>query len=315
MADVLSSVGYEISNVLLGHVSWETMRDAIYDFFTDENIEPTDTLLFYYSGHGVPDNYQDVFLATSDIDLNVPSKRGFNFNELTKMVRDCISTSIVAILDCCYSGSARISKGREDDAARFGHSTIDRQSEKIAVQGQGKCILAASQAQGEAFDIEEHNHSLYTYYLLQALNGKVAEAIDNNGHVTVDSLSRSVYNTIMTLPPSKRPKQKPIMKLEASGDIILAYYPELAKIKTDYTVSQNITSVTEKTHLEKNIEDSAHNQRISTIDLEYELKKYIKEKKGRFSVPQCVRDFRERGINISNSEIGDIISRLYNKNK
>lgn len=100
MSEVLSKLNYEISkpNELLGQVRWETMRDAIYDFFSDENTKPTDTLLFYYSGHGVPDDDQDVFLGTSDIDPNVPSRRGFNFNELTKMIRDCISTSIVAVI-------------------------------------------------------------------------------------------------------------------------------------------------------------------------------------------------------------------------
>jgi hypothetical protein len=39
----------------------------------------------------------------------------------------------------------------------------------------------------------------------------------------------NVYNRIMSLPPEERPMQKPIRKVEQSGDIILAYYPELAK--------------------------------------------------------------------------------------
>jgi uncharacterized caspase-like protein len=72
--------------------------------------------------------------------------------------------------------------------------------------------LAASQARGEAYALEEHNHSLFTYYLLQALRGEVAEAIDNDGYVTVDSLSRSVYKIIMSLPPIKRPSQKTYKK-------------------------------------------------------------------------------------------------------
>jgi uncharacterized caspase-like protein len=61
MVDVLSSLNYEMleNNVMLGNVRWENMRDAIYDFFSNENVKPTDTLLFYYSGHGVPDDDQD----------------------------------------------------------------------------------------------------------------------------------------------------------------------------------------------------------------------------------------------------------------
>jgi hypothetical protein len=156
ISNVLSSLNYEIpaNNILLGYIRWEKMRDTVYDFFNDESTRPDDLLLFYYSGHGIPDVDEDVYLATSEIDPSLPSRRGFNFDELRKMVTDSISTSIVAILDCCYSGSAKISKGHEDDAARLGRSTIERQSERISTYGEGKCILAASQAQGEAFVLE-----------------------------------------------------------------------------------------------------------------------------------------------------------------
>jgi hypothetical protein len=34
------------------------------------------------------------------------------------------------------------------------------------------------------------------------------------------------YDKIMSLPPEERPMQKPIRKVEASGDIVLAYYPQ-----------------------------------------------------------------------------------------
>ncbi len=145
MARVLLSLGYEVpqTNVLLGQVDSAAMRDTIYDFFSDVKNKPTDTLLFYYSGHGVPDVHQDVFMATSDIDPAVPSKRCFNFNDLTNLIRTCTSTSVVAILDCCYSGSAQISKGRAEDAAQIGHSIIERQSDEVVIRGEGKCIRSA----------------------------------------------------------------------------------------------------------------------------------------------------------------------------
>jgi hypothetical protein len=85
---VLSSLGYEISdkNKLLGEAKGERLKDAIYDFFSDSESNPDDTLLFYYSGHGVPDVDGDIYIASSDIDPNEPYRRGFSFEELTKMI-------------------------------------------------------------------------------------------------------------------------------------------------------------------------------------------------------------------------------------
>ena len=106
--NVLSSLQYEVAHnkPLIGYIQWNNLRDSIYDFFNNEITNPEDTLLFYYSGHGIPDGDQDVYLATSETDPYQPSRRGFNFNELTKLMRESISTRTVSILDCCYSGSA-----------------------------------------------------------------------------------------------------------------------------------------------------------------------------------------------------------------
>jgi hypothetical protein len=315
MFELLKSLGYEIleNHKLIGRVKWDDLRHAIIDFFRNRNVKPKDTLLFYYSGHGVLDGYGDHYLAPSELNPFESYTKGFLFEELTRMIDKSNSQRTVTILDCCYSGAAKIGKGGEEDAANAGRKAIDEKS-RILERAEGKCILAASQAYQKAFETTQKNHSLFTYYLLEGLKGN-EETVDSYGYITPDSLSKYVYNKIMSLPLDERPLQKPIRKVEQSGDIVLAYYPELAKIKTDYTVPQNISSVIEKTHPERNNEGSTYSQSISAFDLEDQLKKYIKEKKGRFSVPQCVRDFRELGINTSNSEIGDMVSRLYKKNK
>lgn len=54
MFDLLSHYGYQLDNGcnFIGYVTREKMHDGIMNFFTDSHIKPTDTLLFYYSGHG-----------------------------------------------------------------------------------------------------------------------------------------------------------------------------------------------------------------------------------------------------------------------
>src|SRR4051812_14502016 len=67
--NVLKNLGYEITgdSPLLGKLDGEKIREKIFDFFYDSNNKPDDTLLFYYSGHGIVDNNGDMYIASSDI--------------------------------------------------------------------------------------------------------------------------------------------------------------------------------------------------------------------------------------------------------
>jgi uncharacterized caspase-like protein len=179
------------------------MEDAIYDFFTDTNNKAEDILLFYYSGHGVPDVNGDVFLASSEINPDALFRKGFSFYELTNTTERSNSTRIVTILDCCYSGAAKISKGLGEDAAKLGTATIDDNSRRLQQQGEGKCLLAASLGYQEAYSLKEKGHSIFTYYLLEGFRGS-KKAIDEEGNITPDTLGKYVYREIVKLPEGKR---------------------------------------------------------------------------------------------------------------
>jgi uncharacterized caspase-like protein len=113
----------------------------------------------------------------------MPIKRGFSFNDLRTIIESSISTRVVAIMDCCHSGSANVSKGNDASSLIL---SINEDS-KILEQGEGKCILAASQSYQSAYLFDEQGHSIFTYYMLEALKGN-EEAVDNNGNVTPYSL-------------------------------------------------------------------------------------------------------------------------------
>jgi hypothetical protein len=261
MYKVLKSLDYQISarNKLIGQVKGDQLEDAIEDFFDDETIRPQDTILFYYSGHGIPDADGDVYLASSESNPKKPYKKGFSFTHLTKMMNKSNSTRIVTILDCCYSGAAEVSKGNEDDAVILGTATIENKS-RLLKHGEGKCILSASQAYQEAYGKKKGDHSVFTFYTLQGLR-KNKEAVDPDGNVTVDTLGTYVYNTIMNLPANEKPNQKPIRKVEAGGTIVLASYPSLRSFtqddKSDY--NKEITKITEM------MGEGKHDKALSTI--------------------------------------------------
>jgi uncharacterized caspase-like protein len=228
MYNMLTSkpVGFDRdSRKLIGQVSYETLRNAIYDFFDPDNSTADDIMLFYYSGHGVP-GAGGIYIASSEIDPNHPNRKGFSFFELTNEINSSSSMRMVTILDCCHSGTLNLAaKGDENARARVAKETIDEESRNIQ-QGQGKFILAASQGYQEAYRLQEKGHSIFTYFLLEGLRGN-ENSLDIYGYVTPESLTKYISREVRNLPDEKRLNQTPVMKSEASGDVILASYPEL----------------------------------------------------------------------------------------
>ena len=263
MYDVLTSLGYEIAdqNRLIGKVVGNQMRDAILNFFYDTTTRANDVVLFYYSGHGVPD-MDVVYLASSDTDPNFPKMRGFSFNDLTTMMNKCISTKVVTILDSCYSGAAKLGKG-PSDVKMLAASLISKGG---GLQEEGQCILAASQSYQEAFGTKEGEQSVFTHYLIKGLGGD-KEAADAKGVVTPDTLGKYLYDKVTTVYPN----QKPIRKVAASGDIILARFqvddaqpvPEVEKPPTTSIFNTKI-AIKEANHF---FSLGQYNKAISQYDL------------------------------------------------
>ncbi len=180
----------------------------------------------------------DIYLALSDMDSQKPYIRGYSFGDLAMMIERTISTRVVVILDCCYSGSAKLGKGSEEDAARKWRRIMEERSKNLQQQQQRhvKCILAASLSHQEAYALKEEEHSVFTKYLLKGLKGEDNESIDNDGNVTPQSLSDYVYIAIKRLPSNERPHQDPIITPpQGSANIILASYPKLKPLKIEDT--------------------------------------------------------------------------------
>ena len=71
--------------------------------------------------------------------------------------------------------------------------------------------------------------------MLKGLRGNT-ESIDSEGNVTPQSLGNYVTRAIMGLPLDERPKQRPMLKTEESGNVILASYPDLRSPPPTYPI-------------------------------------------------------------------------------
>jgi hypothetical protein len=187
MFKVLSKHGYEIpvNFRLTGKVGGIQMRDAIVDFFSC--AKSTETLIFYFSGHGMPDGHGNYFLAASDIEPKRPQGRGYAFYELEQERKRCDARRIVTILDCCFSGAAESGTIMAGDEEGIANVARDRMNDTFK-EGEGRCLLASSLGDQYSYKMHDKDYSIFTYFLIEGIKGANGKSVDPRGYVTALSL-------------------------------------------------------------------------------------------------------------------------------
>ena len=92
ISNKLQELGYYVPKEwkVIGHHTGIEIKNVIIDFFR-RNSEPKDTLLFYFSGHGIPDGFGGHFLSSSDINPHLPEDNGFSFQELQNIMKRSVA--------------------------------------------------------------------------------------------------------------------------------------------------------------------------------------------------------------------------------
>ena len=175
----------------------EKIRKAASDLLW--KTDPCDVSLFYFSGHGLQDSFQFGYIAPCDIDREAPLVKGIRIQELKDLflvARSETKNKIILVLDCCHSGTAtQESKEVSGPKARLYEAFSGPEA-----AGAGKFILASSGRDQESREITrrhairderevEHCHGLFTFHLLEGLNGAAA---DESGLVRLGQLRKYV---------------------------------------------------------------------------------------------------------------------------
>ena len=177
-----------------------------------------DLLLLYYSGHGIKDDYGDLYLAAKDTESEVASATAIDASFVCNQLDRSSSQRKVVILDCCHSGA--FARG-----AKAPGSSVGTQ-EAFAGSGYGRVILTASNAIEYAWEggkpLGETPTSVFTHFLVEGLQTGAADR-DGDGEVSLDELYDYVYERVVTSGLSRQTPQKWAQKVE--GRIIIARSP------------------------------------------------------------------------------------------
>lgn len=147
--------------------------------------KPEDLFLFYYAGHGTLDeeNNDEYYLVPSNVtklygDRDQLTAKGISATELRQMLTQVKSQKQVILMDACHSGGAVKSMSVRAAAT----------DEKAIIQlarSSGVVMIASSGTKQFATEFEELKHGVFTYALLEALEGK---ADTGDKKITVNEL-------------------------------------------------------------------------------------------------------------------------------
>jgi WD40 repeat protein/uncharacterized caspase-like protein len=156
--------------------------------------QPQDTILFYFSGHGVIDPSSDqAVLCLRDTWQDCLVESGLGLPELLAQLGQSPARQQLVWLDACHSGGMSLGGGKDAGGAQQADPTPQLVAvlRQRAAQGRGFYALLSCDRDQRSWEFPELGHGVFTYYLMRGLRG---DAADHQGVVDADGLYKYVYH-------------------------------------------------------------------------------------------------------------------------
>lgn len=192
-----------------------------------------DQIVLFFAGHGLLDEQLDYYFATTDIDFNHPSERGLPYEEIEELLDGIPARKKLLLMDTCHSGEVDkddiqmpATKRVEGGTVRGqsvrgltldGHSTseqnaLEQQKPQLGLKnsfellrelfadlrrGSGSMVISSASGFEFAFESEKWQNGVFTYSLLQGLEGKAD--VDGDQEIRVSELWNYVTEKVQRL--------------------------------------------------------------------------------------------------------------------
>lgn len=125
--------------------------------------------IFYYAGHGIPDEAQKTAYLLPVDGYGSDVSTGYKVDELYATLGKLPSKSVTVFLDACFSGSKR------DGGILASARGVAIKAKKSNPVG-NMVVFSAAQGDETAYPYKEQRHGMFTYYLLKKLQETKGEA-------------------------------------------------------------------------------------------------------------------------------------------
>lgn len=179
-----------------------------------------DTVIIFLAGHGATEKDAasldgdglEKYILPHNTDPKDYYASALPMREIAHIFQRINAERLVFISDTCYSGA---SGGRTIPLTGTRSSVSNAFLERL-LQGKGRVIITASDANEVSIEKDELKHGVFSYYLLEGLRG--AADRDGDGIITVDEVYRYVS---VKVPQATGQDQHPVKKGEMTGEIVL----------------------------------------------------------------------------------------------
>ena len=196
--------------------------------FLARSARKDDTVVIFFAGHGAPE--ADLrgaerdglarYLIPVDADPEDLYSTALPMDEIKTIFERIEAERVVAFLDACYSGAAG---GRTFASLKTRATTVDDLFLERLTRSKGRAIITASRPTEVSIELGELGHGIFTYYLVQGLQG----AADGNRDdiVSLQELYEYVEQQVGQKSRAVGGNQHPVMKGELEGVLPLVRVP------------------------------------------------------------------------------------------
>ena len=244
-----SKFGFKKENIrklVDGDATRQRIMQVLGDELTDGNkVQREDRVFFFFAGHGTTRTFEDGrqvgFIVPVDADQTNYVSTAISMAQIREASDLIPAKHVYFVMDSCYSGLA-LSRG--SGAYEKDRSYLDEITRRTARQ-----ILTAGGANQQVADDGPGGHSVFTWALLQGLQGQAD--LDGNGVITASELGSYVSPIV-----SKFANQTPAMGNmvgSEGGEFVFELQPELLTSHTTQLDSKAMELNQQLTGLEKEI--------------------------------------------------------------
>ena len=185
-------------NQIKAQINW---LQTLAEVFTNPHI------IFYYAGHGIPDeSSRTAYLLPVD-GIGTDVSTGYKLDDLYAVLGKMPAENVTVFMDACFSGSKR------EEGMLASARGVAIKARSGMPQG-NMVVFSAAQSDETAYPNNEEKHGMFTYFLLKKLQ-------DTQGDVTLQELGEYItlnvsQQSILLNGKSQTPCVTPSASLDAS---------------------------------------------------------------------------------------------------